>query len=88
MEDLVATKSLHRKLTSIVRYWINGKREILSFGLRDSVVVNSLVGIPTIKAWQYLLDFNKKILITRGLNTRFPLIYEATKHGLPPGVVF
>ena len=92
VKDLVATESLHGKLISIVRYWIrypkNGKREILSFGLGDSVAVNSLVGIPTIKAWQCLLGFNKKLLVARGLNTQFPLIYEATKHGLPPCVVF
>ena len=91
VKDLVATESLHGKLISIVRYWIrytkNGKREILSFGLGDSVAVNSLVGIPTIKAWQSLLDFNKNSLEARGLNTQFHLISEATKHGLPPGVV-
>ena len=92
VEDLVATESLHGKLTSIVRYWIryskNDKKEILSFGLGDSVAVNSLVGIPTIKAWQYLLDFEDSSMISRGLNTKFPLIFEATKHGLPPGVGF
>ena len=92
MEDLVATESLHGKLTSIVQYWIrytrNGKREILSFGLGNILAVNSLVRIPTIKAWQCLLDFNKNSLIVRGLNTRSPLIYETTKYGLPPGVVF
>jgi len=92
VEDLVATETLHGKLTSIVRYWIryskNGKKEILSFGLGDSVAVNSLVGIPTIKRWQCLLDFEDNSMIARGLNTKFPFIFEATKHGLPPGVVF
>ena len=92
VEDLVATESLHGKLTSIVRYWIRystkGKQELLSFGLGDSVAVNSLIGIPTIKAWKSLLDFNTNTLIARSINTQFPLIYESTKHGLPPGIIF
>ena len=83
---------LHGKLTSIVCYWIRytkkGKQEILSFGLGDSVAINSLVGIPITKAWQCVLDFNNNSMIALGLNTRFPLIFEATRHGLPPGVIF
>ena len=50
--------------------------------------VDSFVSISIIKAWQCLLDFNNNSIIVRGLNTRFPLIFEATKHGLPPGVIF
>ena len=92
MEDLVAKEYIHGKLTAIVRYWIcytkNGKQEVLCFGLGDNVAVNSLVGIPTIKAWKCLLNFDKGALNVRGLNTQFPLIYESTKHDFPPGIIF
>ena len=53
-----------------------------------SVTVNSIVGIPTIKAWKCLFDFDSHELIARGLNTKFPLVYDVTRQGLPPGVVF
>ena len=92
VEDLSKTESMHGKLTAIVRYWMrytqNGKRVILSFGLGDSVSVNSLVGIPTIKEWKSIFDFESNMLVARGINTKFPMIYEATKQGLPPGVAF
>ena len=90
--DLAKTESMHGKLTAIVRYWLryknDGKNIILSFGLGASVTVNSIIGIPTIKAWKCLFDFDSHELIARGLNTKFPLVYEATRQGLPPGVDF
>ena len=83
---------MHGKLTAIVRCWLRYKNDdknvILSFGLGASVTVNSIVGVPTIKAWKCLFDFDSHELIARGLNTKFPLVYEATRQGLPPGVVF
>ena len=82
---------MHGKLTAIVRYWLRYKNEdknvILSFGLGASITVNSIVGIPTIKAWKYLFDFDSHELIAGGLNSKFPLVYKATKHGFPPGII-
>ena len=46
-----------------------------------------MVGIPTSKSWHSLLDFDENKLISRGLHTQFPLIFESTKHVLPPGAV-
>ena len=66
----------------------DGKNVILSFGLGTSVTVNSIMGIPAIKAWKCLLDFECNELIFRGIKTEFPLVYEATKQGLPSGVMF
>ena len=71
-----------------MRYKQNAKRVILSFGLGDSVAVNSIVGIPTIKTWRSMFDFESNVLVARGINTKFPMIYEATKQGLPPGITF
>ena len=46
------------------------------------------MGIPIIKTWKSIFDFESNELVAQGFNTRFPLIYEATKHGLPSGVTF
>ena len=41
------------KITAIVRYWlryqVNNKYITLSFGLRADVVVNSIIGLPTLR---------------------------------------
>ena len=92
VEYLSKTEFLHGKLTAIVWYWMrykqNGKRIILYFGLGYSVSVNSIVGIPTIKVWKSMFDFKPNTLVARGIGTKFPMIYEATKQGLAPGVTF
>jgi len=92
VNDLVKTESMHGKLTAIVRYWLRHKRDgkpvILSFGLGASVEVNSIVGITTIRQWNSVFDFSSNELVAKSINSRFPLIYESTKHGLPTGVHF
>jgi len=92
VEDLAKIESMHGKLTGIVRYWLryknDGKNVILSFGFGASLTVNSIVVIPTIKAWKCLFDFECDELIDCGLKTKSPLLYKATKHDLPPGVMF
>ena len=35
-----------------------------------------------------MFDFESNTLVARGINTKFPMIYEATKQGLPPGITF
>lgn len=75
VEDLVNTESIYIKLTDVLRYWIqytqDGKHGILTFRLGNTVTVNSLIKIQTIKAWISLLD-NEKSLNYMG------------HHGLPP----
>ena len=34
------------------------------------------------------MDFESNILVARGVNTEFPMHYEATKHGIPKGIAF
>ena len=90
--DLERVESMHGKLTVIVRCWLrydrDGKGVLLSFNLGDSVTVNSIVDIPTIKAWKSIFDFNANIKVAKRFKTTFPLIYEATKHGLPVDTIF
>ena len=35
-----------------------------------------------------MFDFESNTLVASGINTKFLMIYEATKQGLPPGVTF
>ena len=83
---------MHGKLTAIVRYWLQyehgGKKVLLSFGLGANVAVNYIVGIPRLKSWKCIFDFETHKLVAGGINTKFPLHYEATKHGLPNGIAF
>ena len=48
------------------------------FGLGSSVTVNSIVDIPTIKAWKSSFEFKSHKIIAQGFNTKFQMIYEAT----------
>ena len=54
VKDLVKTKSMHGKLTVIVRHWLRyehgGKKVLISFGLGASVAVNYNFGIPKLKS--------------------------------------
>ena len=92
LEYLATIKSMYGKITVIVCYWLRYKQDgrcvLLSFGLGDSVAVHSLNGILTIKVWKVLLDFELDSMIARDVHVQFPLIFEATKHGLPPGIIF
>ena len=92
VEDLVKTESMYGKLTLILQYWLHyehyDKHAVLSFGLVESIIVNPIVGIPTIKAWKLIFDFESNKLVAQGVNTRIPLLYEANKHSLSFGVTF
>ena len=64
------------------------EKVVLSFGLGASVAVNSIVGIPTIKEWKFVMDLESNTLVACGINTEFLMHYKATKHGIPKGIVF
>ena len=85
--DLDTVKSMHGKLTAIVRYLlryaVNDKRFTLSFGLGVDVAVNYIVGLPTLRQWGRTLGFNTNKCVASKLNRQFSLHYEPTKQGLP-----
>ena len=87
-----AAAPMYGKLTAIVRYWLRYKHDdspvILSFGLGADVAVNSIIVLPTLRQWRSGLDFENNYFVAPRLNTRFPLIYEPTKQGLPKTVDF
>ena len=81
------------KLTAIVRYhtpYTNAQGEpvLLSFGLGAHVAVRSILGKPTLKAWQCSIDFGTDKLICPALGRRFDMHYETARQGLPSGVAF
>ena len=81
-------------LTAIVRYRTpytyqsTGKQCILSFGLGENVSVNSILGLPQLKAWQADVLFRSKWLQAHDLGLTFHLEYQAAQAGLPNGVTF
>ena len=58
---------MYGKLTAIFRYWLryeqNSKQVLLLFGLVDSVTVNSILEIPTIKVLKIVFDFDTSTLV-------------------------
>ena len=61
---------------------------IISFGLEAEIAVDSIIGLPTLRQWVGLLDFNTNKFIATSINKKFPLHYKTTKQGLPPSVIF
>ena len=83
---------MHGKLTAIVRYWlryqVNDKYIILSFGLKADVAVNSIIGLPTLRKWSGNLDFGNNVFVAPKFKRKFPIHYEPTTQGSPPSVIF
>lgn len=83
----------HGKLTAIVRYftpytYADGSPVLLSFGLGAGVAVRSILGKPTLKAWNCVIDFGANKFIAHGIQRRFDIEYEEARQGLPDGVQF
>ena len=90
--DVEKEKSMHGKLTALVRYHLRyklkGQPLTISFGLGADVVVNSIIGLPTLRIWGGLLDFINNKFTAPAIHTQIPLLYEKNKQGLPPSIEF
>ena len=71
-----------------MRYDQGNKKAVLSFGLGVDAAVNSLIGLPTLRQWEGVFDFGENNFVARSINTKFPLCYKPTKHGLPASAEF
>ena len=60
----------------------------LSFGLGENVSVRTIIGLPTLKAWQGVIDFVQNKFISHTIGKRFNLMFEETQQGLPAGIKF
>lgn len=93
VDDATRSSTEHGRLTAIVRYHTpytdkHGNAVQLSFGLGADVAVRSIIGKPTLKAWQCNVDFGEDKLVSPLLLRRWDLIYEAARQGLPQGITF
>ena len=84
---------LSGKLTAVVEYYTwyvtaDNKPVTIAFGLGKTVLVNAIIGLPTIKQWRCVMDFEKDQCIAKNLKLLFPLIYNHAAVGLPPSVKF
>ena len=91
--DLVKAENDHGNPTTIIRYWTtytsnDGKPVLLSFGLRDGIIVRSIIVSPIICQWGFMIDIVNGKLIAPSIETVFPLMFEQSKNGLPEGVKF
>ena len=85
--------SLSDKLTAVVTYYTqhktaDGEPVIISFGLGKSVLVNTIVGIPTIKKLKMVIDYDEDKCLSKALKLWFPLCYKEAATGLPPHINF
>ena len=93
LKDLEGCNITKNKLTAVVRYWTpyfdsDGNRLVISFGLGESIAVNSIVGLPFLAHWKASICFHSNSLSSTLLKMKFPLIYEPTKVGVPDGDTF
>ena len=83
---------MHRKLTALVRYHLRYESMVqplmISFVLGVDVAVSLIIGLPTLRIWEGLLNSYNNKLIVPAIGTQFPLLYELTKQGLTPSVEF
>lgn len=88
LKDLAGCEIMKNRLTAIVRYWTpykdsDGKHQVVSFGLGESISVNSIIGLPQLLQWKASLCFDTNCLSSPFLKRQFPFIYESTKTGIP-----
>lgn len=80
------------KLTAVVTYYTrykhNDEAVTISFGLGDSIAVNGIIGLPTLREWKMVLDIDEGIAYSKLLNLKWPMEFIDASQGLPDGVTF
>ena len=80
------------KLTAVVtyytRYTIHGEPLTISFGLGDSISVNGIIGLPTLRECKMVLDIGEGIAYSKLLHLRWNMDFIDASQGLPDGVAF
>jgi hypothetical protein len=85
--------NLDNQLTAVVTYKTryikaDGTNVMLSFGLGKDIQVNTIIGLPQIKAWKILLDLDDDKCFARLFNIWLPIEYNDAATGLPQNVQF
>jgi len=84
--------TVNNRLDSVVTYWTkyrdstNHNQVAISFALGKNVSVPTIIGCPTIRALECVLDFGAKLphMLCARLDVTFPLIFQAI---VPPSIV-
>ena len=81
------------RLTAVVTYITNyrkpdGSNMKLSFGLGESISVNAIIGLPTLKEWKLIMDMDSSCATSKLLRQEFPLTFKHAASGFPDGVAF
>ena len=81
------------KLTDIFTYktsytYGNKKMIIISFGLVDSISVNTVIVLPTFRSQELVLDLSADHVSSKLLDVNFDLSYQHVATGLPRTVTF
>ena len=66
----------------------DGSNMKLSFGLGESISVNAIIGLPTLKEWKMVMDMDSGIATSKLLRQEFPLTFKHAASGFPDGVTF
>ena len=61
---------------------------LISFGLGESISVNAIIGLPTIKEWKIVLDVDAGYATSKLLRKKFDLTFQHASNGFPTGVEF
>ena len=85
--------SRHGLLTAVIRYktpyvTINGERVSMSVALGADVSTNTIFGLPTLSAFEFLLNLKTLTATSPSVNESFQLTRSAGTLGLPDGVSF
>lgn len=80
------------RLTALVTYktcyLINNIPQTLSFGLGSSIAVNGLIGLPQLRKWKIVMDFDSNIAFSKNMKLSWTMEYVDAARGLPPQVDF
>ena len=80
-------------LTTMVKYYppytsADSQSIILSFGLGDDLLVQSIIGLPTLQKWKYNIKLCGNFMICTFLKSIFSLFFERSKPCLTSGITF
>ena len=81
------------RLTAVVTYYTryvgcDGNTLKFSFGLGESIAVNDIIGLPTIRKWRLALDVDANCASSKFLDVYFDLNFQRAASGIPTGVTF
>ena len=94
----VTSESFHEadfqsgKLITVVRYHARHQdtntEKLLCFGLGDGIAVNGLIGLPTLRDWQIVLDIVLSKAYPKSMRIQWDMEFVDAAKGLPADIKF